>query len=714
MNTQIRDLTPNLERFFPPLPGPLPPFPEPPFPQLPFPHPVPQPLPWPPPWPPIQIRNLRCGCYLVNYQPSGSSLVAYDGTLRVECHDNGRTASGDLYQRAIFWLPPRPGIPSGPILLPGPNPATGIPTLARSRYRYYLRVTQILEYSTFGNSFTLRFEMHRFTKASGGWNTGGTWTNEGTFTALMIWQAAPAGYPSSEDYLAGDVKNSSGTVVGRLTMGWVSPYLRKATIEIDRVAQSEALLDNGAGVNWTTIGDEIGWDITVDESHTNIAEPSGESWSNGECHAEMLARRDSSNLDSEWRYHVLAVRRLDFTERGVMYDASGGDSNNIPREGCVIASHWTIPNTAEWGLVQGTRFGLATRAYFRTVVHETGHAMGLYHNTVDLGFMNTTDVIASNSLTPGSSPFPNNIQWSYNSEDVKRLQHMPDIYVRPGGIPFGTHYSSTPISPTDLTMDVVGLDLQAKPLLVSVPLGAPVRVNIELINASSEPLLAPATLSMKSGLVRGTVIDPTGNTRTFQPIFFCVEEFPVATLNPGESVRHSLTLLRGAQGSLFPMPGPYRIQVEVHWDVGGVEAVITGDADVMVTSVVDEGHAEAALNILSTPDTLLTLAVGGDHLTDGIKAIQAALDSPVLRPHFAYIEAKRVAERFGKRKPNLKAAAQLIDDSTVMSPAEIKRAAGLVEAEGANNASKDIVNVLKRKASTIEVGDEIKGMVDSL
>lgn len=174
------------------------------------------------------------------------------------------------------------------ILPPGPKPEAGIPILARTRYRYYLRVTQILEWFTIGQSFTLGFEMWRFTKSSGGWSTGGTWTNEGAFTALMTWQAAPAGYPSSSNYLVGDVKNSSGAVVGRLTMGWVSQYLRKATVEIDRVNQSEATLNNGTGVDWKAIGNGIGWDITVDESDKNVAEPSGEFWSDAECHAAML------------------------------------------------------------------------------------------------------------------------------------------------------------------------------------------------------------------------------------------------------------------------------------------------------------------------------------------------------------------------------------------------------------------------------------------
>jgi hypothetical protein len=77
--------------------------------------------------------------------------------------------------------------------------------------------------------------------------------NEGTFTAQMTWMPAPAGYPSPSDYLVGDVKNAANTIVGRLTMGWVSKFLRKATVEVDRVSVSEAPLGNGAGVAWQSV-----------------------------------------------------------------------------------------------------------------------------------------------------------------------------------------------------------------------------------------------------------------------------------------------------------------------------------------------------------------------------------------------------------------------------------------------------------------------------
>ena len=90
--------------------------------------------------PTLPIRSIRCGCWLISYRPVGSRIVAFDGTLRVECHSAGRTASGDLYQRPTKLI-----LSKIVVLLPPPNPAAGIPILPRSRYRYYIRVTSLPE-----------------------------------------------------------------------------------------------------------------------------------------------------------------------------------------------------------------------------------------------------------------------------------------------------------------------------------------------------------------------------------------------------------------------------------------------------------------------------------------------------------------------------------------------------------------------------------------
>ncbi len=622
------------------------------------------------------FRGLRTGCYLIRYTPiftgAAGMMIHYDGTLRVERQGFNTTASGDLYvhrPQQIFSS----ALP-GPVAPAEPSPSGGIPIFPRSRYRYYVRVTQILETFTMANSFTLGFELHRFDAASGGW------TKQGDFTSLMSWTTPPSGYPSASDFLTGEVKNSADTIVGNLTMGWISGFLRRAVVEIDRVSASEAPLSSGTGVDWKAVFEAVGWDVAVVQSDSSLGEPSGESWSDAELHAEMLARRSPTSLDRQWRYHVLCVRRLDSTSRGIMYDAYAGDSNNIPREGLALSSHWMIPNADPWGLVKGQRFGTAAAPYFRTVIHELGHALGLYHNTADNGFMNTTDVIAGNGTT--SSPFPNNIQWSFSPEDQKRLRHMPDVWVRPGGTPFGADYSTAPISIDDLVEEIDGLEVRVKPVLSSFPLGAPVRVDFELLNGAKAAIPAPASLSLKRGHVRGKVLDPAGNVRTFSPIVICVDDQELRPIEPGEGRSHSLTLLRGPEGALFSAPGPYRIVVEVDWEIGGTPVVARGEASVMVTPAVDDEHAAAALRILTTPDVLLALAIGGDHLEDGVEAIQEGLKNPVLQPHFAIIEAKRIGRRFFKRKANPSAAKRLVSGDTVLTEAEKRRMEEILDDRG--------------------------------
>ena len=110
---------------------------------------LPTPLPLPLPIEPLRVTPLlklhtvRCGCWLISYVPKAvSSLVAYDGTLRVECHSAGRTASGDLYQRDLQALSHPAGasrrILDRPAAFAPPIPP-GHPDPAARRYRYYMR-----------------------------------------------------------------------------------------------------------------------------------------------------------------------------------------------------------------------------------------------------------------------------------------------------------------------------------------------------------------------------------------------------------------------------------------------------------------------------------------------------------------------------------------------------------------------------------------------
>ena len=82
--------------------------------------------------------------------------------------------------------------------------------------------------------------------------------------------------------------------------------------------------------------------------------------------------------------------------------------------------------------------------------------------------------------------------------------------VRPGGISFGAAYTTSPISPTDAVEQAEGLTLTVSPILTSIPIGAPVRIEFTITNQTDQPLPIPANLTMRGGAVRGRVVDRDG------------------------------------------------------------------------------------------------------------------------------------------------------------------------------------------------------------
>jgi hypothetical protein len=429
-------------------------------------------------------------------------------------------------------------------------------------------------------------------------------------------------------------------------------------------------------------------------------------------------RRQTRDLDQTWHCHLLCVPRIVGFERGVMYQAYGTDANDaMPHEGVALAGDWPIPPKEPgapnpWGKAAGKKFSDVMPAYFRAAVHEVGHAFGLKHNADDNGFMNTTDVIAARSLNSGAGQlkkeFPDNIVWSFHPRDRLRLQHEPDVRVRPG-----TAYDNAREILPDRVAQRVPLKLRLAPLLDEVPWGAPVRVQLRLENPLSEPVRVPHSLSLKAGYVRGAVVDPRGTERAFAPLMLELDEPDLVELGPGLATpTAAMTLLRGPQGALFPLAGQYRVKVEVAWEDGERAICLRGETRVRVSGPVDPAHRLAALKIHATPEVLLSLALGGDHFAAGRDAITAAMNHPILKPHYAVVEATRLATRFipavfaivGDGQPNvqfgppraaeLDDACALLDASSVLSAAEINRLADFIEKAkqaGDPNAATDSV-----------------------
>jgi hypothetical protein len=603
------------------------------------------------------------GCYLLRLDridpPGPGTDMHYDGTLRVSTADALLAVSGDLY------VHPTSGTVAGP---KEPDPTAGIPIFPREDYRFYVRGIRFRPEAGASSAINFDFELHAYDRSSG------TWKDTGLRRAWLQSLTDANGQPVVGSF-GGLVRSSSGEPVGRLHVTRVSQSLRRAVVELDRVPKQERPFDNGTGTNWQTVFDLVGWDLKVEKGDSNIAEPAGEFWTDAEMHETMLKRRRHVDLDSEWRYHVLCVRRLRSTDRGLMYDNAAADSNDVPREGIGIGTGW-VADQPLWGPLVGRRFGEATSSYFRTALHEVGHAMGLQHNVADFGVMNTTDVLARRATQPA---FPANALWSFAPDDRHRLRHLPDPWVRPGGIPFGQSFESTPIADEAAAEAPAGLELHLEPLLEVVPLGAPVRVEFRLSNDGRRPVEGPASLNVRDGAVRGRVIDPAGVERAFLPLIRCIDAEETRELKPKEKLSHGITLLRGGDGALFPVPGVHRIVLEVTWRAGQRVATVSGETSVIVTGPETHEHAVAAHRMLSVPNAMLTLVLGGDHLEDGVSTIQRALACRQLTDHVAWIEAKRLAVPFFQRPARLEQAVDLLDEGTVMSQAEIARAAEIVK-----------------------------------
>ncbi len=299
----------------------------------------------------------------------------------------------------------------------------------------------------------------------------------------MVWIAAPLGYKNPQYYAEGDVKSAAGAIIGRFKMGLVSYNHRKAKVEINTAASCKAPSDSGLGHTWAHIFSQIRWDVVVAADETSVLLASNGEWSDADVHEAMLAQRKAVDLDAEWRYQILSVNRLS-TPMGMMYNADAADSNNVPRECVEIANDWIVPSGREWESEQGKRFADSKPLFFRTAVRELGHAFGLCHETVDIAISGTN-----------ISPHPTNFTWNYVPEGLRGLRHFPDPLVGPRGVSLGRELFNRPQG-ADVGMDM--LELRVTPLESEVPLGAPVRVLVELKNNGPDVAVVPADISLRS------------------------------------------------------------------------------------------------------------------------------------------------------------------------------------------------------------------------
>ncbi len=242
----------------------------------------------------------------------------------------------------------------------------------------------------------------------------------------------------------------AGVDKGSVTLAWVSRFFRRATLEIDTLtgAVRPGPVPDGAGGTefFDTVYRKIGWQLTVVQDQLNVPVPGGVTptncWSSPDLHALMTSvRNPATNLDTEWRVHMVVVPARLGCGRGVMFDQIG-----VPREGCASFSDdgYPVGDSSNFGAAANQKQRDVPRAFLRSATHELTHTLNQIHQeqetVADNSIMTTTPSVADVLGGPATGEpgvFPDQIKLAINTTVRNHLNHMPDPVIRPGGWPFG-------------------------------------------------------------------------------------------------------------------------------------------------------------------------------------------------------------------------------------------------------------------------------------
>ena len=610
-----------------------------------------------PPFIPCKL-DFREGCYQVNFKPTGS-LVTFEGTLRVDrsAPDGGPDqliVSGDLYTRLPVIGPIRqtPGGPGDvneagePIgamsmsvagalstvdaaIVPHPILKPMIPIFARTRYHSYLKVTSVsapvLVPSPLKCVLTIIAEQFNYTQPPAG-QFKGSFPNAPSRTVTLKVFRVPAPFPFS---LTGgpfyEGRLFEGTVdKGAVTLAWVSKFFRRATLEIDTLVgavRPGPVPDGSGGTDFfDTVFARTGWQLAVVQDQLNVPVPSGvvptNCWSSADLHALMTTvRNPATNLDTDWRVHMIVVPAKLGCSRGVMYDQIG-----VPREGCASFSDDGYPtsDSSNFGLAANKKQRDVPRAFLRSATHELTHTLNQIHQeqetSADNSIMTTTPSVADvlgGPATGAPGVFPDQIKLAHNTTVRHHLNHMPDPVIRPGGWPFASWFPTGAPQATDrhdfaaseLSLEVTAGDRR-------IALGQPLDLSWTMTNTSGVPLRVPNDISTGALFASITVTDGEGREQPVRPFEIVCEHAKIGELEPGKSVSASTKVFWSTAGFAFERPGRYRVDVAVMWSAQGVSVGVQGGVDVFVDYPSSDADNQAA-GLVMHPEVGKWVALGG-------------------------------------------------------------------------------------------------------
>ncbi len=583
--------------------------------------------------------NLREGC-----QPKTGTSI-FHGTMRVEKNGTKNVVSGDLYRflNPVIALPPAVASAASTTVRPAPSTflpvKLGIPIYARNKYYSYLKVINIKMPPPLTSkcAFTLTAQEYAYTQPPTGQFNGTFPPAPGTRTVDVVLGNAvgPPGYTSV--YFEGKVFEE-GIEKGTFKMGWVSPFFRTATVEVDTLTgaiapQAVPEISGGGNEDFKTVFKTAGWDLTVKYDQKNIPVPAGVTatncWSAADLHALMLnVRNPATSLDKEWHFHLIVVPAKLGCARGVMYDLIG-----VPREGSASFSDDGYPaaDSSFFGTAQNKMQRNVPRAFMRSASHELGHGFNQIHQEqeggADNSIMTTTPSVADvlgTVATGQPGVFPDNINLGFNDHVRHHLIHFPDPAVRPGGMTFGSGHSSTvPQADTDrhyFSSDDLEITVMAEHQ--QIHLGEPLLLTWTLTNESDEPIPVPSDIHIEALYSHITVTNPNGVVRPMPTFTIECERSKIANLEPGQRLTAQTRVFWSSHGFAFERAGRHMIGVDVMWGISGVPFGVRGQTDVWVNFPQSDADNKAAAMLLH-PEVGKYVALGGGatHLSEAVSRL---------------------------------------------------------------------------------------------
>ncbi len=564
----------------------------------------------------VPIRTRPCalstlnGSWLLQIVPKKPAFPPSHvrGPMRIEVADKALRVSGDIYVRRLV-LPPLPGQPGdgndggsdgGAINTRRP----WYPQLPMNQYAWYFRAVR----STYATgTLTVAIERHLWDR------TAQEFVQTDAGQLVLTCRQSLFVAPFRPVVMTGTLRlgGRDHTVTATKTSDLYRGCRIEADVMTGRQWPMSATLCTGVTTTFRDVYLSAGWDVQARVDQVDV--PDDAALTNTELQTLLATHRGPGTVD-EWRLWLLAGSTQGGLF-GIMFD-----DDSVPREGAVGFADATLgDDDFIEPAARNKPLDEVPAAFLRTLTHEAGHALNLFHPKHDVHnppigteIMNQTGDVMG--FASPANPYPCNATFAFAEHDRLSLIHSPDPQVRPGWRPFGWGHgdlsAGLPV-PVDADGLATATGTDGLALELTLPadtfVGEYVVAEVTLANTGAEPRTVTTRLNLAEGDLRLLQVTPGGKVEQVRDVVVACGPRTTAVLEPGQSLTGRMQVFFTSEGVTFDRPGPYRVVAEL--DVDGVHTLRSSRVTVHVRTAANDAERALSLTTLERP-VGLAIALG--------------------------------------------------------------------------------------------------------